>query len=491
MKKNLLLIFSLLVLFCFLLFINLYFLDGIPHVPDDAAYFFMAKMFSSGHFIQTIPVSPQHFDFFSGILNVDQGKWFFQYTFGHPILLAVGALIGFPNVIPPLVGCFSILFLFLIAKKLYGNTAAFFLLPLPFLSPFFLENAASFMSHNSASFYLILSLFFLLIATKKTSWEYFFLSGIFLGFVFNTRPLTSLPFLLIFASIIFLTIKQHKTRFACLFGFVGGFLILLELWFLYNTITSGNPFHSEYFSFNKGLFGVDRQESLQAFFSERWENTVNLFTNLGPMLFNWPLLLTFGLLFVPVIYKKRTLWDILFFVCLFTLPLAYFFYNGRFVMYGPRFWYEIMPFVFLLTARAFALLYKKQKQITLIVFIALILLSLGRLSGQLKTTDPDPMSPLALTRLEGINSIDDRILQEVKRKKIHNAVVLVTDCFGNWWCYGSVFSQNNATLTTDIIYAKDLGDVKNRSLFIYYPNRSFYRISYSNPVLESLPPKNN
>ena len=111
--KKILFFLYLLCVFSFLLFINLFYLEGIPHVPDDAAYLFMAKEFASGHIIQPIPVSPQHFDFFPGILTLERGTWLFQYPFGHPFLLAIGVLIGFPNLIPPLIGTLTIFFLFL------------------------------------------------------------------------------------------------------------------------------------------------------------------------------------------------------------------------------------------------------------------------------------------------------------------------------------------------------------------------------------------
>lgn len=471
------------ILFSFLLFINLYYLDGIPHVPDSVAYLFMAKMFATGHVILPIPISPHHFDYFPAILSIKEGKWLFQYPFGHPLLLVIGVLIGFPNLIPPIIGALFALFLFLIAKKIYNIKTAYFLLPLPLLSPFFLENASSFMSHNTAALYLVISFYCLILALKNRKNLPMFMCGVFLGLLFNTRPLTSFPFLIIILLIIAFKLKP-KMYFLFLFSL--GFGFMLMLWLFYNYLTTGNIFTSQYYLTNKGMLPFDQQESLAMFLDGRFQNLKILFNNLGPVLFNWPAIVTYGILLVPFLLRKHTFWDIIFLFSLFTLPIAYFFYDGQFLMYGPRFWYEILPFIILLTARGFGLLYQRIPKTAVFIFAFLIFLSFARLFSFIPTKDPDMMSPLALTRLRGINVIDSRIIKEVKRKNIHNAVIFVEDCQGNWWCYGSVFPQNSPTLDTDIVYLKYLGYYKNQTAIKYFQGRSFYLIDYHSPTIKRI-----
>lgn len=475
--------FYLTLLFSFLLFINLYYLEGIPHVPDSAAYLFMAKIFASGNVIMPFPASPPHFNFFPGILSVENRIWLFQYPFGHPLLLTIGVLIGFPSLIPPLIGALFALFLFLIAKEIYNIKTAYFLLPLPFLSPFFLENASSFMSHNTAAFYLVISLYCLILALKKHKNLPIFLCGIFLGLLFNTRPLTSLPFLIIVLPII---IFELKPKMYSLFFFSLGFGFMFLLWLLYNHLTTGNIFASQYYLANKGMLSFSQRGSLVMFLDGRFQNLKILFNNLGPILFNWPAIATYGILSIPFLVRKHTFWDIIFFFSLFTLPIAYFFYNGQFLMYVPRFWYEIIPFVFLLTARGFSLLLDYFPKITMAIFVILAVLSFGKLFGLIPTKDPDMMSPLTLKRLRGFNMVDSRIIKTVENNNLHNAVVFVNNCGNNWWCYGSVFSQNSPKLDTDIIYAKDLGSKKNGDLMNYFQERSFYKIYYYKLRLEQI-----
>lgn len=480
--RNLLFCTYFIFVFSFLLFINLYYLEGIPHVPDSVAYLFMAKMFAGGHIIQAIPISPASFDFFPGILSIEKGTWLFQYPFGHPLLLSFGVLIGFPNVIPPLIGTINILLLYKIAKKIFNDQTALFLLPLPLASPFFLENSSSFMSHNSALFYLLFSFYFLVLGLKSKNLALPFLSGIFLGLLLNTRPLTCLPFFLIFGTLI--VIKYPIKKLSSISMFYLGFFLLLLCFIFYNYLTTGSFFQFQYYTVNQGLFDVN-EKTIVSFIHIRFQNTSILFNNFFSMLFAWPALFTYILLILPLVTKKRTFWDITSFCILFTLPIVYFFYNGTFIMYGPRFWYEIIPFAFILTARSFFILFTFRKKVTVIFFTILFLFSLTAIFGITPSKDPDIFSPISLTKLKGFNFTDKRIPNIVKSSRIENAIVFVKDCNGNWWCFGSVFSKNSPNLDTSIVYAKDLGE-KNILLLNYFHTKSAYTIDYDTYELKRI-----
>lgn len=481
--KNLLFFAYFIFVFSFLLFINLYYLEGIPHVPDSVAYLFMAKMFATGHIIQTIPISPASFDFFPGILSVEQGKWLFQYPFGHPLLLSLGVLIGFPNIIPPLIGIMNILLMYKIAKKIFNIQTALFLLFLPLASPFFLENSASFMSHNSALFYLLVSFYFLVLGLTNKNLLFPFLSGIFIGLLLNTRPLTCLPFLIIFIFLIGTRHTQKKKIFS-LGLFLLGFFLLSLCFIFYNYFTTGSFLQFQYYTVNQGLFIVN-DKTLIDFIRVRFQNASILFINFFSMLYAWPVFLTYLFLLLPIIVKKRTFWDITSFYILFTLPIVYFFYNGTFLMYGPRFWYEIIPFAFLLTARSFFILFSFRKKMTGVFFAILFLFSLANILGILPSKDPDIFSPISITKLKGFNFTYNRIPNTIISHRIKNAIIFVKDCNGNWWCFGSVFSQNSPNLDTSIVYAKDLGE-KNRLLLNYFSTKSAYTIDYSTYKLKRI-----
>lgn len=478
-ESNRLLIYSIL-LFSFLLFINLYFLEGIPHAPDSVAYVFMAKLIASLSVGKPIPISPQHFSFFPEIMSVRHGSWQFIYPFGHPLLLSLGVLIGFPNMIPPLVGTLCILMLYKIAKEVYDKTTAFFLLPLPFLSPFFLENASSFMSHTTASFYLTASCLFIILFIKHKKHPHIFyplLSGFFIGMLFNTRPLTCLPFIIFILAIIFAHQKKWHAVHTASF-FLLSFGVTAELTLLFNFLVTKNGFLSSYMQATGGYFIRQPTETLKLYLLHRYDNVLIHAKNFFPFVFSWPWIVTVICICMPL-FLKRTLWDRLFFSGLFTLPIVYFFYNGTFLFYGPRFWYELFPFVFLLVSRSLQLAYSYSKKYTLIAFFILGVFGLFRIFGIIASQNPDMMSPIKLADLKGYNMVDNRLAYYTKQKNIHHAIVFINDCGTNWWCYGSVFSQNSPSLTTNIVYAKNLGKEKNKTLINYFKRRNVYYLDYN------------
>lgn len=449
-------------------------MEGIPHVPDDAAYLFMAKNFATGHVITTIPIPWQFVDYFPSILAASSEKWLFVYPFGHPLVLSIGFLLGFPNIIPPLIGCLSIFFLFLIAKNLYGRTTAFFLLPLPFLSPFFLQNASSFMSHNTSAFYLTLSLFFLTHGLLHKKPLYLISTGIFMGLLFNTRPLTAVPFLIIGFLIFFFQKKLPLKK--GLYFFIGLIPLLLS-YLAFNHMTAGSALQFQYYNQIGGFF-QNNNLSPAEFVNTRFQNVNTLFQSFGPMLFNVFPLVAYLLLLAPFILKKSNFWDRFFLLAILALPLTYFFYNGTFIMYGPRFWYETIPFIFLLSARALALFYKYNAKLTIIIFIFFACISSFTWYGLIPSRDPDIFSPLALSRLKNFNFVNNNIVKTLNKYRITNGVIFVENCEYNWWCYGSVFAQNSPQLDTPIIFLKDLGDTNNLTLKKYYPSKPFFRINY-------------
>lgn len=488
MKKEFLFVaFILSCTFFFLLFINLFFMQGMPHAPDDTAYIFMARMFAKGKIIDQIPFPAVYVDFFPGILSTQQGTWLFQYPFGHPMLLAIGILFGFVNIIPPLVGTIFVFFLFLTAKTLYGKTTAFFVILFPLLSPFFLENAASFMSHNTASLYLIIALYFFILAIQQKRARFFIFSGIFMGLLFNTRPLTAFCFgLLFFIAQLFLIKGSLSKRFSSSIYFLVGILPLVFLFFVYYMITTHQTFTIQYYSVNQELFSSENQPFL-TYIVKRINNTVVLFKNLSSMLLNESGIIAFSLILLPFIFRRFSRWDIFFLLALCALPIGYFFYNGTFLFYGPRFWYEILPFFFLLAARGYTLFFSVFPKPAIVFFIIFSAISVTRLLGFIPTQDVDTYSPQSLQRLSSFNYVDNRIEQMLKKHKITNAVIFIAPCPGNhWWCYGSVFWKNTPSLNTNIVYFKEVKDKPIDIIKSRYKDKPFYLIDYTNQTITKI-----
>ncbi|HLF79502.1 MAG TPA: glycosyltransferase family 39 protein, partial [Dehalococcoidia bacterium] len=135
----------------------------IPHLPDEVAYLFQAKLLASGRVMGEIPPVKEAFYFYAPTFLYERGdQWAAFYPFGHPLALAAGTLLGAVKLVPPLVGAGCIICLYAIGRRFYDVRTGLLAAVLLATSPFFLMQSSNFMSHNTAALYILLSLVFIL-----------------------------------------------------------------------------------------------------------------------------------------------------------------------------------------------------------------------------------------------------------------------------------------------------------------------------------------
>ncbi len=481
--------------------------DHMPHVPDSVAYLFQAKIFASFRLFAKAPEYGEHF--FIGIDTPIQyaGRWFTTWPFGHPAALAVGQKLGAPWLIPPLLGALTVFLVYRVGRHVYGAGTGLLAAILLLLSPFFQMTGSNFMSHNTASFYLIGATLFYVRPTGRPALSWF-MSGVFLGLLFNTRPLTTAGVLVPFALWAVYDLWRSQDRRAVFrrgLALTAGFGLLLLFYFLYNRALTGS-FTTPPYSFtsftrdNVGFFG---SHSLAA-------GLMNDQTNLSLLVLvlnGWPLASGLLFVFLPFVLGSRNRWDYFFLFGALFIAAAWTAFRGVFIMHGPRFWYEMVPFLMLLSARGVQCLVNFVGDAaswlgTRLRFLrgvearataglaaytlvaALLAYSIhGWMLGKHNGWPPIEFVPRKASELEGFNSTDDRLLELVERRDIHDALVLVKQC-PHWWCYGSVFWKNDPDLDGDIVYALDLGPEKNAALIQEFPGRSVYLADYERRSME-------
>jgi len=74
--------------------ISLYVFNRTPHVHDEAAYNFQAKIFLKGRLYVPSPCAKEIFDFPHVVNN---GRWYSQYPPGFPALLSIGYIFKAPR----------------------------------------------------------------------------------------------------------------------------------------------------------------------------------------------------------------------------------------------------------------------------------------------------------------------------------------------------------------------------------------------------------
>jgi 4-amino-4-deoxy-L-arabinose transferase-like glycosyltransferase len=357
------------------------------------------------------------------------------------------------------------------------------------LSPFFLLMGSEYMNHPSSLLFLLLSL--ILIVKNPVDNSIFrcnFLpvfSGFFWGVAFIIRPLTGLAFGCV---ILYYLIRKSKNNLKkipfSMFLFVLGCLPLIGFYLLFNSYTTGYPFVTGYqlfFDANPLGFGYKPwgdnplgPEIPKGEFHTPLRGIANIVSSLNGLnlyLFGWPIPSLFFaiLLWCPGFTRKQEDWDCLFVIS--SVFIVYFFYFYQDFCFGPRFYYETIPFWILLSARGIEEFLKysqslknsiglKFRTILYSCLISLFVIAAGT------------------TWIERIYEYGDsywgtqkHIPQLVMNSRIEQDAIIFIE---NGDDYISVFSFLDPFFESGWIVAHDLGVEKNRKLIQEYPEWPVY-----------------
>lgn len=470
--------------FSWFFYLNQHFIEGIPHVGDAVSYLLQGKFLAEGKICGAPKIPQELFDFFKGWgpLSFKNGQWCGYYPYGHPLMLAFGVLVGIPGIIPPLLAAFSVIFLFLIGRKTGNLEIGIFAGLIMFISPFFQMNAASFMSHNTAVFFETSGLYFFIKGVMEKKKNLLFVAGIFFGLLFNTRPFTAVSI----AAPLIVYLLISKVKFTSILLFCTSWLFFSLTYFLYNYLSSGTLWTTPYLQNSMGLFTQGKNF---------WVNYIlviqtHLITFLETF-HGWPFLISTFLFFFSF-FKIKTKEILLFILSVIMIILAWGFFDGGTyaITYGPRYWFEIIPFVSL--TFSFSLYFlsslaqnKLFKLTVYAIFIGLLCFTfLGWVRGKPVLWNNIGFTPSKISELKSFNSVDAKLIKKAKDLGIKNSVIFVKEC-GGWWCYGSVLPQNNPKLNSNIVWATDLGE-RNKELMAFFKGRNFYLADYDSNEINVL-----
>jgi hypothetical protein len=144
-------------------------------------------------------------------------------------------------------------------------------------------------------------------------------------------------------------------------------------------------------------------------------------------------------------------------------------------MYGPRYYFEIIGALSLLSARGLVWLWDVAGRalsrfgVTGLVIRLAAPAGLALLVGyNLLVTLPDEAD-----RYRGWNGVTDADLQRLEDEELENALVFVPR--PNWQAYAPLFLANSTELDGGVVYAVDRGDERNPILMRDFPDRGYYR----------------
>ncbi|MBD3260408.1 MAG: hypothetical protein GF334_01800, partial [Candidatus Altiarchaeales archaeon] len=290
---------------------------GLPKSQDEVVYLFQAETYSEGRLYQQ-----SRSNAYEGYQYVfDDGlKRYGKYPPGWPLILALGVKLGHPEIINPLIGAMNLYLIYVLGRKLFGETIGQLAQLLAFASPVMAFISASYLSHPLCLFYVLVFLYSSLRTLETGLNRYAVYSAASGGLALITRPYTAailigLAFFSLWITGYVKSRNPGKTQLA-LFTLVMGFFILV--YGAYNTHMTGGLKSTEqkYYEQNHPKrsncnmlgFGEDRgcYPTYGTLGHNLGKGLKNIKTNLwllSDTLFGWSIT---GFLFIPfILYERR------------------------------------------------------------------------------------------------------------------------------------------------------------------------------------------
>lgn len=331
--------------------------DRSPHILDAVSYYFQGKILASGSL--AAPAPPVKEAFPTPFTVVHEGKWFSQYPPGGPLLLAAGFLLGVPWLVQPVLAAAATFLLHRIARRQYGEATALLATVLMASSPFLHLMSGSFLSHVPALFFATCFLYCTTRCMETPTRAWLWGMGLSLGGILLCREVAALLFGLPVGGYLAFAARRQGRGLRSLASGAAGLAIVALVYLLYDWALTGNPillprllsYGGDRFGFGAGV-GFYGQHTPAA----GLVNSDELLTSLSLFLFGWPFYASLAMLLLPFLTGRSTLWDRLHGAVVGLTVLAYlgYFYHG--IALGPRYYFDALPSLVLLSARGVSVL---------------------------------------------------------------------------------------------------------------------------------------
>lgn len=483
---------------CFVVWIAKVQYNAEPHTFDASAYLFMAKIYATGHL--SVPIPPA-IDRFPGPFMVKfAGRWFGQYPPATPLALVPGLLLGVPWLIEPILGTLALLAIGLIAARLFDRRVATLAVVLGALSPFYSYLAASYLSHAVALFFLSWGFWALLrFAQDRADWN-LPLAALLFGMASQTRDQVALLYTgIILAGILLLYWRNiiahwHYWIIPGLYAFAIAFAFF-SINIYVNMALTHNPWETPrllFYAPDHWGFGMGVGFYGEHTFAAGLVNLDELLTILSIDLYGWPFYFTLAFVALPFLTLRATAADWLLFISEIILTGAYigYFYHGIYL--GPRYLFETLPFLLILTARGIFVLadvsktvatriwqYGKTRPREPLTFINRVSIPTVLLVLVLVLSNLVYFLPRQIEIYRGFSGINNRPRIDLNQiyhpsLPLHNAIVVTDDSLAYQLIY---FPLNDPYLRGDVLYALATTTTDYNELRAAYPGRKLYHIN--------------
>jgi len=439
---------------------------------DENAYVFMARVFASGRlYLPSMPAEIR--PFFDNQFIINDGKWYGIYFPGHPLVLALGALVGVERWIPSLVTVLTVVMGFLVARRIFGGRAAAIAALLFPVTVYMVLPSATLLAHSTAALALLTFVYGAIrIGGAPESVRWWIVAAIGLVWAGVTRPLGPAAFAVPWLVWLAICVRKSGRPRAWAGGLVFSAICLVSLVLFcgYNYALTGSPFQTGY----QRSTELSGHVLLAGRLPAPWPlptvyEVGHTILRMNFWEFGWPL----SLLFVP--FFRRTVPGILLLVSSCAVPLAYALIGMTNVYaLGPTHYAEIAVFVAILSASGLEVLVDRARTwsagerwsrfvmaVPMVSVVCMLLVFLPIHAASLREMSQITRAPYELVESQGL----DRAVVFV-----HSLPALVVP--PGAWVY---FHRNpRPDLLDSVLFVRDLGLDRDTQLMRSFPDRKAY-----------------
>jgi hypothetical protein len=167
--------------------------NPIPVVHDEMAYVLQAQIFARGRWANPTPPFPLFWEQAHVLVEPAVAAKYFP---GHALVLTLGALVGWPALVPLLLQSTSASLLYVLARRVASGGVAFLAWIIWLFTPMVMYFGASYFAQTTSTAAWLAGWYALLRwrDTRRTGW--IVALGFFAGWVTITRPLTGVAYLI-------------------------------------------------------------------------------------------------------------------------------------------------------------------------------------------------------------------------------------------------------------------------------------------------------
>jgi hypothetical protein len=462
--------------------------EGLPHLEDEFAFLWEAEVMAEGRIELPTPIEPR--SFLVPFVVDYEGHRFGKYTPGWPVALSLGVRVNAPWAVNAMLAGFSIWLIYRLGSKVAGEGAGLLAACLSISSPMVLMLSGSLLSHTFSLFLTCaFSLAWLelfpfkmeLVKDKNIPAEVLVgVAGLSLGLLAVTRPLTAvgvgLPFF-VHGVVMFLQRRGGVGKQLLMIGILAGLLALVvPFW---NTALTGDPGLNPYtlwweydrIGFGPGVGVTETGHNLTlAIWNLRWSLRTGVHD-----LYGWPYL---SWIFLPLglmgLKGKQEGW--LLFSLFPALVLVYMAYWVGAWLYGPRYYFEALPGLAIVSAIGILWLGGWYKETGIKLNLRRVVV--GAMVLILVACNIHFYLPPRFTMMNQLNDVSRDHLEPFEQENLEHALVFV-HVLNRWTEYGTLltltppFSEDGLVLVyssggeTD---ARVAAEYSGWNIYHYYPD---------------------